>query len=121
MKKTTVFLGLLVWGALANPAGAGEGARLSMRVSPSICYAPATLIVRATIESDAENRVMLFVVESTEFYRSSEIQLEGDRAPRTSVVEFHGLPPGLYEVKTVLLGSRGRELASVRQQVHVVS
>jgi hypothetical protein len=119
MKTTMVFLGFLGF-APSVAVGAGDGGRLSMRVSPSVCFAPATLVVRATIASDADNRVVLFVAESPEFYRSSEIQLEGDRAPRTSVVEFRSLPPGLYEVKTVLLGSTGHERASVRQQVNVI-
>ena len=120
MKTTMVFLGFLGF-APAVAVGARDADRLSMRVSPSVCFAPATLVVRATIASDADNRVVLFVAESQEFYRSSEIQLEGDRAPRTSVVEFRSLPPGLYEVKTVLLGATGDERASVRQQVTVIA
>jgi hypothetical protein len=120
MKMTMLFLGFLGF-APAVAVGAGDRDKLSMRVSPSVCFAPATLVVRATIASDADNRVVLFVAESPEFYRSSEIQLEGDRAPRTSVVEFRSLPPGAYEVKTVLLGATGRERASVRQQVNVIA
>jgi hypothetical protein len=120
MKTTMVFLGFLGF-TPAMVVGAGDADRLSMRVSPQVCFSPATLVVRATIASDADNRVVLFVAESPEFYRSSEIQLEGDRAPRTSVVEFRSLPPGLYEVRTVLLGSAGRERASVRQQVNVIA
>jgi hypothetical protein len=72
------------------------------------------------IASDPDNRAVQVVAESSEFYRSSEIQLEGDRAPRTSVFEFRSLPSGTYEVRATLRGPSGRELALVRQQVHVI-
>lgn len=91
-----------------------------MRVSPSVAFAPANLAVRATILADIGNRAVEIVAESSDFYRSSEIQLDGDRAPRTAVFEFRSLPPGSYEVKAVLRGIDG-ERASVRQQVNVIA
>lgn len=101
------------------PLGAGE--RMTLRVSPSVSFAPANLIVRTYIENDAENRGVEIVAESTEFYRSSEIQLDGERAPRTTTFEFRSLPPGTYEVKATLLGRGGAPRASVRQQVNVIA
>lgn len=117
--KATV-LGFLVC-VTAMPAGAGERERLTLRVSPAVSFAPANLVVRATIAADADNRVVEIVAESEDFYRSSEIQLDGDRAPRTSMFEFRSLPPGTYEVKAILRGSTGGERASVRQQVNVIA
>jgi len=105
----------------AMPAGAGERERLTLRVSPAVAFAPANLVVRATVAADAQNRAVEIVAESQDFYRSSEIQLDGDRAPRTSLFEFRSLPSGTYEVKAVLRGSTGAELASVRQQVNVIT
>lgn len=120
MKLRSVFFGLLI-SAAAFPAGAREPDRLAMRVSPSICFAPANLVVRATIVADPDNRAVEIVAESPDFYRSSEIQLDGDRAPRTTVFEFRSLPPGSYEVKATLRGSSGEQRASVTQQVNVIS
>lgn len=120
MKTQALFLGLLM-GAAATAAGAGDIQPITMRVSPAVSFAPANLVVRTTIASDPENRAVEVVAESPEFYRSSEIQLEGDRAPRTSQFEFRSLPPGKYEVRATLRGSTGRERASVRQQVNVIS
>src|ERR1700737_2301517 len=74
----------------------GAGARLSMRVSPSLSFAPANLFVRAMIETDRANRGVEIVAESSDFYRSSEIELAGDQAPRTTTFEFRSLPPGTY-------------------------
>lgn len=103
------------------PVGAGVAERLTIRVSPSVAFAPANLAVRATITADADNRAVEIVAESPEFYRSSQMQLDGDRAPRTTLFEFRSLPPGTYEVKAILRGSSGSERATVRQQVNVIA
>ena len=102
----------------AGPLGAGE--RLTLRVSPAVSFAPANLVVRATIQAAAENRAVEVVAESSEFYRSSEIELDGENAPRTNLFEFRSLPSGTYEVRVTLRGGDGRSLANVRQQVNVI-
>jgi len=119
MKVRSVCVGLLLCAA-AWPAGAREPERLAMRVSPAVAFAPANLIVRATIEASAENRAVEIVAESENFYRSSEIELDGDRAPRTTLFEFRSLPSGTYDVKATLLGAGGRERAAARQTVNVI-
>ena len=103
---------------LAPPLGAG--ARLSMSVSPSLSFAPANLYVRAMIEADRANRGVEIVAESIDFYRASEIELAGERAPRTSTFEFRSLPPGTYQVRATLLGSGGERRAWVQSQAIVV-
>jgi hypothetical protein len=118
MKLRPILLGVLLLTSTL-PLGAGE--RMTLKVSPSVSFAPANLIVRAHIESDAKNRAVEIVAESPEFYRSSEIQLDGENAPRTNTFEFRSLPPGTYEVKATLLGPGGSARASVRQQVNVIA
>ena len=60
------------------------------------------------IEADQDNRAVEIVAESADFYRSSQIQLEGDKAPRTTNFEFRSLPPGTYEVRALLHRHRRR-------------
>jgi hypothetical protein len=117
MKLRATLFGLLI---LTSTLPAGAGDRLTMKVSPAVCFAPANLIVRAVIEADAQNRTIEIVAESSEFYRSSEIQLDGDKAPRTTTFEFRSLPPGTYDVSARLIGSGG-ERAQVHQQVNVIT
>jgi hypothetical protein len=105
----------------ALPLGAREAERLAIRVSPAVSFAPANLVVRVMVATDADNRGMEIIAESQEFYRSSEIQLDGDRAPRTTTFEFRSLPPGAYEVTATLLGPGGQERACVHQQVAIIS
>jgi hypothetical protein len=116
MKVRAVLFGILMLTS-ALPLGAGQ--RLTLKVSPAVSFAPANLIVRATIVADADNRAVEIVAESADFYRSSQIQLEGDRAARTNMFEFRSLPPGTYEVRANLFGADGQSRALVRQQINV--
>jgi hypothetical protein len=103
-------IGLAFTLAALAPAPIGSSSRLAMRVSPTMASAPARLWVYTRVERDARHRAIEIVAESEEFFRSSEIELDGDRAPRTAVFEFRGLPAGLYDVRAVLKGEGGREI-----------
>jgi hypothetical protein len=118
MKARAALFGILMLTATL-PLGAGE--RITLKVSPAVAFAPANLIVRATILADADNRAVEIIAESNDFYRSSEIPLEGEKAARTSVFEFRSLPPGSYEVRANLLGANGESRATIRQQVNVIA
>jgi len=118
MKARILLFGVLM-AATTLPLGAGEP--ISMRVSPAIAFAPANLIVRATIEADSENRAVRVTADSADFYRASEMPLNGDQAPRTNTFEFRSLPPGSYEVRAILIGPGGRPRGTVRQQVNVIA
>ena len=80
---------------------------LRMRVTPAMVMAPGFLTVRVNVEAAVENRSLQVVAESPDFYRSSEIQLDGARATPLAVFEFRDLPTGLYEVTGVLSGPNG--------------
>jgi hypothetical protein len=105
--------------ALTTVGTAGD--KLSLRVSPAVAFAPANLTIRAMIEADPGNQLVTIAAESPDFYRSSEIPLNGDRAPRTTMYELRGIPSGTYEVKATLFGPGRHERAVARQQVDVVS
>lgn len=116
MKARLLAIVVLTWVA-ASPA-ANE--RLSIRVSPAVSFAPANLVVQTTVPADNANRSIEIVAESADFYRSSEMWLDGEQAPRVTRFELRALPSGLYDVTAVLRGARGNELAMVKSQVNVV-
>jgi hypothetical protein len=91
--------------------------RLTIRVAPVAAFAPADLVVRTTIEADTENRAIEVVAESSEFYRSSLMPLDGDKAPRTTLLEFRSLPPGAYRVSATLFGPSGEVRASAAREI----
>ena len=114
MKKSlTVFVGVLL--LAGGPLDASNG--LAMAVSPNVAFAPATVRVRATVNANSENRAIQIVAESADFYRSSEIPLDGAQGPRTTVVEFRGLPGGTYRVTAILI--RVSDRMTVVQQLTI--
>ena len=111
---------VLVAGLLTAGVSSGAAERVSLRVSPTVAMAPASLRVRATVEPADENRSIQIIAESDEFYRSSEVSLDGGRAARTNLFEFRGLPAGAYQVRAILKGVSGKELASTNTPVNIV-
>src|SRR5207244_8880020 len=102
MKLSVGLTGILM---LAATLSLDAGEPMTLKVSPAVAFAPANLIVRAFVEANADNRAIAIIAESEEFYRSSEIQLDGDHAPRTNTFELRSLPSGKYHVKAMLMGT----------------
>jgi hypothetical protein len=116
IKVALLSLGML---ALATvPSGARSS--LDMRVSPAVSMEPAFLRIQYVVDPHPDNRAVLITVESSDFFRSSEIHLEGDRAPRTSTIEYRNVPAGVYEISAVLAGSDGRERAVAHRTLTVI-
>jgi hypothetical protein len=105
---------------LTTMSASGD-AELRITVSPAQSFAPTNLNIRARMVPNAENRALEVIAESDEFYRSSQIQLEGDRAPATILFQFRSLPGGDYQVSAVLTDSKGHERAVDQQPVRVLS
>jgi hypothetical protein len=106
-------------GLSALPVNGGEPLRLA--VTPAQSLAPATVRIRARVEPSAANRLLAIVADGEDFYRSSEIQLEGDQAPATVELQFSNLPGGNYEFSAVLFDNTGHRRAIARQSARVVS
>jgi hypothetical protein len=102
-----------------SPLGADE--RLTIRVAPRMAMAPATVVVHAVAERDPANRSLQIQVNSADYYRSSLVQLDGDEAPRTTTVQYEGVPGGTYEVRVTLFGSDGKTRATAAREVTILS
>jgi len=105
-RHAALFFGLCVFGLVPSTLNGGEA--LQMKVSPAVQRAPAMLTVRVMVESSAENRLLQVVAESETFYRSSEVEIDGENSSPLRVFQFRGLPTGRYEVTGVLVGTQGR-------------
>lgn len=101
-----------------GPTAASE--KLILRVTPNVSSAPSTVIVRAYVTPDATNRFLMVEADSGSFYRSSEIQLDGDKAPMLSEFRLASLPSGEYTVSAMLTDNKGSETI-VRRTVIVLS
>ena len=94
--------------------------KLSLRVTPNVSSAPSNVIVKATITKDPGNRWLTVEADSGTFYRSSAIQLDGDKAPTVTEIRLNNLPSGEYAVSAVLKNNLGEEIM-VRRTVIVLS
>jgi len=83
----------LLWNA-ATPAREW----VTVRVSPTVSRAPATVRLVVTVEPDANNRELQIEADSEGFYTSSTVQLDGSTAPRLQWFVLKELPAGTYEV-----------------------
>src|SRR5688500_17497317 len=107
----------MVFGASGTTAAK---APLAIRVTPAYAFAPANLVIRTSVEPNAENRSIEVVADSGSFYRSSMMPLEGDGSARTTTFQFRSVPPGEYEVTATVFGPDGRARAISRAHVNVL-
>jgi len=120
MKTRITLAAVTMFGLIvaANTTDASE--KLSLRVTPNISAAPSTVIVRAMVAKDAGNRWLHIEADSGAFYRSSAIELDGDRAPLVTEIRLNNLPSGEYTVAAVLRNALGEETV-VRRTAIVLS
>jgi hypothetical protein len=57
----------------------------------------------------------VFILDSAAFYSSSDVALEGERAPRTKEVTFRNVPAGAYNVSVTLIGNDGQRTSATRE------
>lgn len=102
---------------VASPAAAGDD--LSLRVTPQFCRAPCPLTMVVGLDPHADDRALLFEADSGGFFRSSQIQLDGDDEPSIHRLRFDNLPAGVYEIRVTLTRNDGVE-ARVTEDVRVL-
>ena len=92
---------------IAATAGQGATEKLALRVTPNVSNAPSTVRIIATVTPNAANRILSIQADSGTFYRSSEVQLECDRAPLVTELSLKNLPSGEYTVVAELRDNMG--------------
>jgi len=120
MKKRMTFAAVTVMGLLAATGATGASEKLMLRVTPNVSSAPSTVIVKATVTRNAENRWLHIEADSGAFFRSSDIELDGDKAPLITEIRLNNLPGGEYTVAAVLRNNLGEETV-VRRTALVLS
>jgi hypothetical protein len=116
MKKALGICGLLALTVL--PADGGQA--LSVKVTPLKSFAPAMLRVLVRIGPNANNRSLALIADGENFYRSSEVPLAGNAAPKLIEFSWPSLPEGEYSILAVLSDAAGRERAVAHESVSVI-
>ena len=80
---------------------------VTLRLTPRFVSAPGYLRSLIRVLPNAENRLMRVSIDSDAYYRSSEIQLDGDSAPTSHWVDFKAVPAGRYELTVEVIGQTG--------------
>jgi hypothetical protein len=107
---------VLIFGSASSDADE----KISLRVTPNVSSAPSTVIVKAIVARSADNRRLYIEADSGTFFRSSQIQLDGDKAPLVTEIRLNSLPGGEYTVMAVLRDNMGTETV-VRRTALVLS
>jgi len=117
--KQIAICAVACFGLLAKAGPLDGGQPLTLQVTPAMAAAPAFISIRALVEASDDNRALEVVAQSSDFFRSSRIELDGRDAPPLSVFQYANLPPGLYEISAFLIGTGGQR-AAVSKLVKVV-
>jgi hypothetical protein len=114
---SSVLLGIIV----ATGAVAAGTERVRITVSPTLSFAPSQMRVRVRLEPNADNRLLAIIADSADFYRRSEVQLDGDDAPAVIEIGFPEVPGGDYDISAVLIDNTGKACAVSRAKATVIS
>ena len=108
--RTTIFtVVLLILGAF-TAVGSPAKEIVEIRVRGHYYSAPATVPIIVAVEPSERNRVLSVEADGEDYYRASEIELDGDKEKRLHTLEFKSLPAGEYVLraevrsKTAVLG-----------------
>lgn len=111
---------LFVSVGVADAQNLPEGATTRVATTQPVADAPLRLRLRAHVVSapsdfsglvrltpNADYRLLRVVLDSENFYRSSDIQLEGDHSPQNHFLAWRSLPAGNYRVVVTVFDTRG--------------
>jgi len=81
--------------------------QVTLRLPRRVVTAPGYLRSLIRVAPNAENRSLRVSIDSDAYYRSSDIQLDGESAPTSHFVDFKGVPAGEYALTVEVIGQTG--------------
>ena len=96
--------------ALSGTSGSAKD-NVEIRLNGRFFAEPATVQLIVAVEPNAENRRLRVEADGDSMYRSTEIDLAGDKEQRLHTVEFKNLSAGGYTLRAQVLSNE-----SVRSQ-----
>ena len=102
------FSGVLVAGFLSSGAvSSGADAPMTLAVRPTVLFAGRDVRTTVRTPRDPRNRELHIVVEAADYFKSSDVQLDGVDAPATHQFTWKELPSGAYRVEAILTREDG--------------
>jgi hypothetical protein len=87
-----------------------------LQLLPRNVFGPADVEALVRVPRHPENRRLRVVIDSERYYRSTEIQLDGDESPEMHAVRWRSVPPGAYVVEVSLYGYKRNPDHQVRME-----
>lgn len=106
--------------ANAAVAQAKSPDELTLRLTPRVVSAPGFLRSLIRVAPNDANRVLRVEIDSDDYYRSSDIPLEGASAPMSHFVDWKQVPAGNYDLIVSVLGTSGDARAVRRVNFQVI-
>jgi hypothetical protein len=80
---------------------------IQLTLTSRYSFAPASVRSLVRIAPHPDNRTLRVAVDSPSYFRSSDVELDGERAALNHFFSWRSLPPGNYEVIVTVLGPDG--------------
>ena len=106
MRTAIVTTGFIVLGALTVPLSPAKEI-VEIKVHGYYFAAPATVPMTIAVEPGEENRVLVVEVDSDSYFRSSGVELDGEKEKRLHSLEFRSLPAGEYTLRAEVRSKTG--------------
>jgi hypothetical protein len=92
---------------------------LQLRLTRKYTFSPGYVQSLIRVSPHPDNRLLRVTLDSADFYRSSDIELEGARAATIHFFNWTSLPAGHYDIVVTVFGSEGQRGQS-REVLEVV-
>ena len=98
---------VVVAGVLTAGTAEAQEQGVEVRVSSRFAVAQETVRSLVRVAPHPDNRLLRVAIDSPDFFRSSDVPLEGALAARNHFFAWKSLPPGSYELVVVVIGADG--------------
>ena len=110
MRTAILAAAFLIIGAISAPRSPAKEI-VEIRVRGHYFAAPATVPITVAVEPGAQNRMLIVEADGDDYFRSSGVELAGEKEKRLHAVEFKSLPAGQYTIRAQVL-SKSEVLAT---------
>ena len=93
---------------------------LTVRVTPLVRLSRGEARGLVIVPRHADNRMLRVILESEDYYRLSDIQLDGEYAALSYPLSWRDLPPGSYCVTVQVYGPTGLRTATSIGNIHAM-
>ena len=99
---------------LLGPIGVGadddpDHHKVTVKIRPMVLFAGGEVRTTVRTPRDARNRELRVIVEGTDYYAASDVQLDGVDAATSHQFTWKDLPGGPYRVDAILLRENGEK------------